>query len=106
MRSKVGQKDLPGYLKVLLLLAICILYALVLFSMDEGRNSLKGIFETGNLAGLGFYYFSMIGFTIAIYQLLKIFIKNIPAGIISLLIGPVAGISVMWGLFMLISRIF
>ena len=106
MRNNIGQIDVSKSLKVIILLSTCMLYALLLFSMDEGRNSLNGIFETGNLIGLGFYFISMIGFTIAIYQILKIFMRGILAGIISVMTGPVLGISIMFGLFRLISNLF
>lgn len=83
-----------------------IIYTLLLFYFDEGRNSFKGIFDTGNIGALGFYTISMLGFTILVYQILKNFLRSVHALIISVLSGPVIGFSTIIGIFMLISTIF
>ena len=105
MNFKLLQKQVPRSLQIALLIASSMVYALILFFIDENRYSLNGIFSPENLPALGFYILIMIGSTILIYQILKkLIVKNL-AELISIIIGPILGILTFFGAIFLISNI-
>ena len=106
MKNEMAQIGFSKTLKVVVLLSMCVLYVLILVYFDEGRNSLKGIFDKTNLPAIGIYFITMIGFVILMYQILKNFLKENIAGILSILVGPVVGISVIIGFLILVSKVF
>jgi hypothetical protein len=49
------QKKLPGIPVMVIIIAGCMMYAPLIYYIDEERQSLDGIFEKGNIMDLGVY---------------------------------------------------
>jgi hypothetical protein len=99
MKTIIIRKELPGPLKIVLLMSGCIIYSLILFYFDEGRKSLDGILKAGNPGAIVFYFSPMLAFTVALYLILKKSLGTTTAGIIATLTGPPAGFALIIGLF-------
>ena len=99
MLNIASKKEMPRAFTVIILLSFCILYSLALFYFDEGRHSLEGLLGPGNPGTILFYFFPMLGLSIALYFILKRFTGPLASAITSSLLGPPAGIALILGLF-------
>ncbi len=77
-----------------LLFPISLLITLFLFYIDEGRYTLEGLFEAGNLIAMALYFIFICATSLVFYQL---FIK-IRSQVLRIILATVFGLPVGFGL--------
>ena len=88
--------------KVWLLVPLVLLTTLFLFFIDEGRYTLQGLFELGNMVAMAFYFIGMLLSTLIIYQLLPAVQSFTKRYAIAAVLGIPIGIALTIGLIYLL----